>query len=466
MERECPGCRERDARIAALEARVAELEALVELLQAKLHDLTKPPTLPRSGPALPKGPAKQPTGKKPGAQPGHPPHLKTLVPPERVNEIVPFVPAVCAHCQTPLPQQAGPDDPPPLRHQVAELPRLAAHITEFQGHARTCPHCGKVTRATIPEAIRAHSVGPNLTGALSYFAGCHGVSKRGVEEIAETVFDAPVALGSVANLEQEVSAALAPAHEEAKKAVQEAEVKNVDETGWKENGKKRWLWAAATATVVVFLIHALRSVVALRKLLGHQEHGILCSDRWKAYDHWPTLRRQVCWAHLKRNWEKMLERGGSAKKIAKACLSVHERVFELWHLFRGGGCSRQQLGDDMAPLMLELLDILERGQRCRDRKTQRFCARLRGQFLAIWTFVVVEGVEPTNNHAERVLRRAVLWRRRSFGCHSSEGCRFVERILSVVQTLRLQKRSVLQFLQDSIAAHRLGQKGPKLVLVG
>ena len=466
MERECPGCREYLARIAALEARVAELEALVELLQAKLHDLTKPPTPPRPAPALPKGPAKQPTGKKPGGQPGHPPHLKTLVPPERVNEIVPFVPAVCAHCQTPLPQQAGPDDPPPLRHQVAELPKLAAHITEYQGHARTCPHCGQVTRAAIPESIRAHSVGPNLTGALSYFAGCHGVSKRGVEEIAEAVFDAPVALGSVANLEQEVSAALAPAHEEATKAVQEAEVKNLDETGWKENGKKRWLWVAATATVAVFLVHVFRNVVALRKLLGSKEHGILCSDRWKAYDHWPTFSRQVCWAHLKRNWEKMLERGGSAKKIAKACLSVHERVFELWHLFRGGGCSRQQLGNDMAPLTLELLDILERGQHCRDSKTQRFCARLRDQFPAIWTFVVVEGVEPTNNHAERVLRRAVLWRRRSFGCHSPEGCRFVERILSVVQTLRLQKRSVLPFLQDSIAAHRLGQKGPKLVLVG
>jgi transposase len=285
-----------------------------------------------------------------------------------------------------------------------------------------------------------------------------------VEEIAETVFDAPVALGSVAKLEQEVSAALQPAYQEAKKVVQEAEVKNVDETGWKENGKKRWLWMAATTTVVVFLIHTLRSVVALRKLLGEKLNSILCSDRWKAYDHWPTSKRQVCWAHLKRNWEKMLERGGSAARIAKACLSVHKRVFELWHLFRGGGRSRLQLGDDMAPLMLELLDILQHGKRCHDRKTQRFCVRLLNQFVAIWTFVVTEGVEPTNNHAERVLRRAVLWRRRSFGCHSPEGCRFVERILSVVQTLRLQKRSALQFLQDAIAAHRMGQKGPRLVL--
>jgi transposase len=456
---ECPGCRERDARIAALEAKVAELEA-------RFHDLTKPPLPPRPAPALPKGPAKKPTGKKPGGQPGHPPHLKQLAPPERVNETVPYIPTACAHCQTALPQEAGPNDPPPVRHQVAELPKLAAHITEYQGHARTCPCCGKVTQAAIPEEIRAHSVGPNLTGVLSYMAGCHGVSKRGVEEICEAVFDANVALGTVANLEQEVSDALAPAYQEAKETAQQASIKHLDETGWKEAGKKRWLWVAATATVVVFMIHTLRNVVALRKLLGDKWRGILCSDRWVVYDHWPVTRRQVCWAHLKRNWEKMLERGGTAKKIAKKCLSVQERVFEVWHLFRGGGLSRKELGNLMAPLTIELLEVLQSGRHCRDRKTKRFCARLENQFLALWTFVVVKGVEPTNNHAERVQRRAVLWRRRSFGCHSAQGCRFVERILTVVQTLRLQKRSVVQFLQDAIAAHRSGQKCPKLVLEG
>jgi len=451
MEPECPGCRERDARIAALETKVAELEA-------RLHDLTKPPVPPQPAPTLPKGPAKKPTGKKRGGQPGHPPHLKSLVPPERVNKFVAFIPEVCPQCETALPQEPGPNDPPPVRHQVAELPKEVANFTEYQGHSRTCPCCGFVAKAAIPEEIRAHSIGPNLTAVLSYLSGCHGASKRGVEETCEAVFDVSIALGTVANLEQEVSAALEPAYQEAKAAAQQAEVKHLDETGWKEAGKKRWLWVAATSTVVVFLIHTLRNVVALKKLLGDKLHGILCSDRWRAYDHWPTVRRQVCWAHLKRNWEKMLERGGGAKKIAKACLSVHQRVFELWHLFRGGGCSRLKLGNDMAPLTLELLDVLQSGKRCRDRKTRRFCARLLDKYLALWTFVVVEGVEPTNNHAERVQRRAVLWRRRSFGCQSAEGCRFVERILTVVQTLRLQKRSVVQFLQDTIAAHRSGQQ--------
>jgi transposase len=459
MQPQCPGCRERDERIAALEERVAELEG-------RLNDLLKPPAPPRSGSALPQGPAKKPTGKQPGGQPGHPPHLKVLLPPERVQRTITYLPRTCAHCQRPLPKEPGRNDPPPVRHQVAELPELAAEITEYQGHARTCPDCGQLTRATIPEEIRAHSVGPRLTAALSYFAGCHGVSKRGIEEISEALFQAPLALGTIANLEQEMSAALVPAHQAAVAAVRQAAVKYVDETGWKQAGRKRWLWAAVSSNVAVFLIDVYRNVTALRKLLGPTLSGILCSDRWRAYDHVEVLRRQVCWAHLKRNWEKMLERGGKAKILAELCLSVHQRVFALWHLFRGGGCSRVQLDDAIAPLMLELLEVLHAGLRCRDRKTKRFCERVLGVYPALWTFVVIEGVEPTNNHVERAQRRAVLWRRRSFGCHSAAGCRFVERILTVVQTLRLQKRSVLQFLQEAIAAHRSGIQGPTLVPEG
>jgi transposase len=345
------------------------------------------------------------------------------------------------------------------------LPELAARITEYQGHARTCACCGEVTQATIPDDLRAHSVGPRLTAVLSYLAGCHGASKRGVEEISEAVFDAPVSLGTVSNLEQEMSAALAPAHEEALDAVQQAPVKNVDETGWKQAGRKRWLWVAATTSVVVFLIHLLRNVTALKKLIGATLSGIVCSDRWRVYDRVELLRRQVCWAHLKRNWEKMVERGGKAQEIGEACLSIHRKVFELWHLFRGG-CSRADMDDKMVPLMLTLLEVLHHGRRCRDPKTKRSCARLLAVYPALWTFVAKEGVEPTNNHAERVQRRAVLWRRRSFGCHSAAGCRFVERILTVVQSLRLQQRSVLQFLYEAIVAHRSGQKGPRLVMEG
>jgi transposase len=204
---QCPGCRERDARIAALEAQVAEL-------RGQVNDLAKSLTPPRAAATLPKAPPKKPSGRKPGGQPGHPPHLKRILPSERINRIVTYLPDRCAHCDTPLSKEPGPEDPQPMLHQVAELPALAAEITEHQGHARTCLCCGWLTWAKIPDEVRAHSVGPRLTAVLSYFAGSHGVSKRGVEEISEAVFEAPIALGTVANLEQEISAALAPAHRE------------------------------------------------------------------------------------------------------------------------------------------------------------------------------------------------------------------------------------------------------------
>src|SRR5262245_16332403 len=361
----CPGCRERDARIAELEARVATLEAqlqeqarlLVDLTR-KLQDKDLPSAAARPPAPTTTPPAKKASGRKPGGQPGHPPHLKQLLPPERVTATVPLVPTRCARCRTPLPVERGPEDPEPTRFQVAELPDLKASVTEYQRHSRTCPCCGQVNRAPLPEDFPTHGIAPGLAALMAYLVGACGLSKRRVEEVVETVFEVPVALGTVAKLEQEMSAALEPAHQEALAAVQQAPVKHLDETGWKKAGRKRWLWVAATSTVVVFLIHRLRNAAVVLLLVGRTLQGILCSDRWRAYDGLPLLQRQICWAHLKRNWEKLRERGGAAQRIADACLTIKDKVFEQWHLFRGGGLSRSQLDDEMAPLALALLAVL------------------------------------------------------------------------------------------------------------
>jgi transposase len=460
----CPGCQRSQARIAELEGMVRDLTAQVKDLMAKLQG-NRPPSRPAA--KMPSAPAKKPTGRKPGGQPGHPPHLKRRLPPEFVSNTVAHIPKTCEHCQAALPQVAGATDPEPTWHQVVELPPVLVTVTEHQGHARTCLCCGQVTRAAIPAEVLAHCIGPRLTGVIGYLTGDQGMSKRGVEELVEHVFGVPLGLGTVSNLEQEMSAALAAAHTEATDAVRDALVKNVDETGWKENGKKRWLWLAATKLVAVFIVHPWRNVTALEALLGREFKGILCSDRWVVYNQWPDpSARQLCWAHLKRNWEKMVERGGAAKRIGDRFLAIHKRVFESWHLFRGGGCPRTELLDQIAPLIEKMDDVIAAGRRCRDAKTQRFCARLEKQTSGLWTFAEFEGVEPTNNHGERVLRRAVLWRRRSFGCHSGAGCRFAERILTVATTLRLQRRNVVKFLGESIAAYRIGRPTPKLLPPG
>jgi transposase len=450
---ECSRCRELEARLLELEARLRDLE-----------DRLKPPPPKRPLDPPPPAPAKTPTGKTRGAQPGHPPHLKKWLPRERVTKVVVHVPPCCAKCNLALPAEAGPLDPPPTIHQVAELPPLLAAITQHEGHSRTCP-CGHVTHAPVPADTRAHSIGPNLTAAIVYFAGSHGMSKRGIEETVETLFGVPIALGTIANLEQEAREALEPAYQQARQHVAQAEVKHADETGWKEAGKKRWLWTAATKNVVFFLIHPRRNLDALKLLLGKLA-GILVSDRWRVYDDWNEECRQICWAHIKRNWDKQIDRGGVAKKFGERWQAIQKQVFELWHLFRGGGCSRSELQTRMEPHVCALGDLLLEGMDRRDRVLARHCQRLLDRYPMLWLFTAVEGVEPTNNHAERVQRRAVLWRRKSFGCQSPAGCRFVERILTVVQTLRLQGRNTLDFLGQSIAAHRFGATQPTFCTTG
>jgi len=453
----CPNC-------VRLEKRVVELEARLAELQAKLgRDSSNSSKPPSSDPPWNKqASVRPPTGRKPGGQPGHGGHQRERLPAERVKTYVHFRPTTCAHCQAALPAHAGPHDPPPTWHQVAELPALAAEVTEYQGHARVCPHCGRIARAEIPATIRGHSFGPNLAAALAYLSGrCH-CSKRCVQEIAQTIFEVPVALGSVTQVEQEMSAALQAPQQQALEAVRGAPVKHVDETGWFQNGKLCWLWVAATLTVVVFQIQAKRGKEGLKALLG-QVVGIVCSDRWGAYASLPLPARQVCWAHLKRDFERLFELGPSTQKIGRAGRQAVKKVFALWRDFKDQRIDRAQLQARLGPVRSRLYTAFQRGAQGTDKTTKRFARRMLKVYDALWTFAAVEGVEPTNNHAERMVRPAVLWRKASFGNHSAEGCRFSERILTVVQTLRLQQRPVLDYLRRALVAHRAGTPAPVLL---
>jgi transposase len=309
----CPGCRERDARIAALERRVADLEAR---LGQNASNSSLPPSA--NPPAAPKPVTKEPTGRTPGGQPGHAPCQRVRLPAERVHEVVRYLPTHCRRCQAPLPAEPGPDDPEPTWHQVTELPEITARITEHQGHARHCPCCGTLTHAPIPAAIRAHTLGPRLAAVMAYLSGARHDSKRGVEKVVETVFGVPLTLGTVTAVEQEVSAALASAYAEAAQAVRQAPCKNADETGWKQAGKRCWLWTAVTTRVAYFLIHARRGAAGLTALLGEAIEGIVTSDRWSAYHRLEVYRRQLCWAHLVRDFQALVDRGGPAKALSRA----------------------------------------------------------------------------------------------------------------------------------------------------
>jgi transposase len=457
-KRTCPGCRK-------LQRRVAELEALVRDLQARLGQNASNSSLPPSAnpPGADKPVVKEATGRPPGAQPGHPPQPRVRLPADQVQEVIRYVPTSCRRCQHPLPAEPGPNDPEPTWHQVAELPPCTAYITEHQGHARHCPQCGTLTHTPIPAAVRAHSVGPRLAATMAYLSGTRHDSKRGVAEVLETVFQVPRALGTVSAVEAEAAAALADAHAEAAQAVQQAPCKNTDETGWKQAGKRCWLWTAVTNTVAYFLIQPSRGAAGSEALLGEPIAGVVISDRWSAYHQLELYRRQLCWAHLVRDFQALVERGGKVQALGEALLCFAEDVFHWWYRVRDGTLARSSLRTMIASQRPWLRDLLQSGAALPCAKTAAFCANLLELEPALWTFVRVEGVEPTNNAAERALRPAMLWRRRSFGCHSEAGCRFVERVLTVVQTLRLHKRRVIDYLADAITAHRQRLQAPKLL---
>jgi transposase len=467
-KRSCDGCLRRDASLAALQRRLAELEAEVRDLKARLGLNSSNSSLPPSAnaPSAPPPVSKTPTGRKPGGQPGHPGPVLLRLPRSRVAKVLPFVPTTCSACHAALPAEPSPADPEPTWHQVAELPPQVVEVTEYPGRARTCPDCGVVTHQPIPADLRAHRFGPRPAAVLSYLSGCHHVSRRGVEEVVETVFDLPASLGTIHALEQEMSRALAGAHAEVMEAVRQAPVKHVDETGWKQAGQRRWLWAAATATAAAFVVYAGRGLAGLTTLPGETIHGILCSDRRAVYDCAPTDRRQLCRAHLKRDFQAMVDRAGAGAAVGANLLAMTGVLFGWRHRVRDGTLPRGTLQQRVAWLRQDFRTELRAGVVSACAKTAGTCRELLEVEEALWTFVRVEGVEPTNNHAERCLRPAVLWRKNSFGCRSESGCRFVERLLTVVQTPRLQRMPARTYMHEAIAAHRSSLPAPKLLPAG
>ncbi len=453
----CPRCVE-------LLERIEQLEQQIRDLNARLGQNASNSSLPPSAnpPSAPKPVVKKRTGRRTGGQPGHLGRTRVRLPASRVAHVIPLIPSHCERCQAPLAAHAGPGDPPSSWHQLAELPRLAAVVTEFQGHARTCSGCGHVTRERIPATIRAHSFGPRLAAALAYLSGCQHLSQRGLEEVVEALFDVPISVGSINALQEQLSDALTGPHQEIARVVQAADVKHIDETGWKQAGVPCWLWTVVSAGAVYFLVQARRGAAALRTALGGLLGGVICSDRWSAYQAVPLERRQICWAHLKRDFQAMAERDGEAGQVGEGLLFHTDVLFGLWYKVRDGTRRRRWLRRQLDWLRPEVQALLERGTRCGCAATAGTCVKILEVEAALWTFAGVDGLEPTNNAAERALRPAVLRRKRSFGNHSAAGCRYVSRLLSVVQTLRAQGRPILDYLQTALEAQRHGLPTPSL----
>ncbi len=459
-----------DARIAELTAtlekalkRIDELTAEVAELKRQLkQDSSNSDKPPSSDP--PHRPARKKPGggkRKPGGQPGHQGASRALLPPEQVDETRDHRPRNCDECGAKLTGA----DPSPLRHQVTEVPPVRPTVTEHRLHSLRCG-CGATTQAGLPPGVPSGAFGARLTALVGLMTGAYRVSKRNTQQLLADCFGVRISLGSIKALEDNLSDALAGSVEEAGDYVRsEATSVHMDETGWRVRGKKAWLWTAVTSLVAVFAIRFSRGSVVAKEILGLDYDGHLVSDRWSGYVWYSAERRQVCWSHLKRDFEKLVEAGGELGSLGEALQERRRQLFKWWHRVRDGTLTRTGLQRKVKPLRAEVVDLLRQAAVCTEQspKLAGMAKEISKLEACMWAFVDHPGVEPTNNAAERALRHAVIWRKTSFGTQSARGTAFVERMLTVVTSLRLQGRDVLDFLAESAAA-ALTAAGPPSLL--
>jgi transposase len=458
--------------IIVLAQQVVALAAEVRDLKARLGknstNSSRPPSsdLPsvRRRPVTPAAPS----GRRAGGQPGHTGHFRALVPPERVDTVVDHWPACCIGCAAPLvvaTSAAQVDNADYVPHQVTELPPLRAVVTEHRLHRLACPVCGATTRAMLPADVPAGAFGPRMQATVATLSGRFRLSRREVGELCETVLEAPLSVGSVATLCQATSVALAAPVAAAVATLPDAAVVNADETPWKEGKARPWLWVAVTALVTVFRIATSRSSQVIKDLLGEDYGGTLGTDRYAGYAWLDVAFRQVCWAHLTRDFQALVDRGGPAAPLGTKALALVHDLFTAWHQFRTGILDRARLQAAVGRIDDALATLLHAGQGNPDPQAAGLCRALLRLWPALWTFAEVAGVEPTNNAAERALRPAVLWRKGSFGTRSDAGARFVERLLTVSATCKQHGRSVFTYLTDVCAAAQRGEPVPSLLPV-
>ena len=455
--------------ICALEVRVTALEAIVQRLEATVQDLTerlqqdsrtssRPPS---SDPpqATVKRPRRERTGRRPGGQPGHQGHTRGWVPIEEVGVVVPVKPECCRRCQ----ERLQGEEAQPQRHQVWEIPPVKPVVTEYQLHQLVCPACGEATRAELPPGVPRGEFGPRVQAITALCTGAYHLSKRTTQSVLEDLFGVSLGLRTVANLEQATVQAVAEPVAEARAYVQAQPAAYLDETGWHEGQQRAWLWTAVTTWVTVFVVRRSRGGKVAQELLGERFWGWLVTDRWSAYSWDPSWRRQLCWAHLLRDIEAMIARGGRSQEIGEALRAQARQMFHWWHRVRDGTLAHTTFASYMWPIRREVERLLDAGQRCGVPKTEGTCREILKLRQALWTFVRHEEVEPTNNAAERAIRPGVLWRKGSFGTQSPQGSCFVEAMMTVVATLKQQHRNVLTYVTAACEAALCGEPAPSLL---
>jgi transposase len=446
-----------DAQLSKLAERVGELE---QRLKRDSRNSSLPPS--QDPPWAAKRGRSRGTGRGRGGQPGHAGHGRSLFPIERVSEVVDHWPQRCS-CGHVFGEDEQEPCGAPARHQVAELPPLAIEISEHRLQRVCCPGCGCTVRAELPVGVPRGCFGPKLEAAIAALTVRNRLSRRQLVELLDELFGCPVATGTIDAILNRTGETLEPVYQSLLEQTRAAGALNIDETGWYLAGELRTLWGAFSKRTAVLRIAPSRGKEHLHALLGDEFAGIVGSDRFVAYNSLDPARRQVCWSHLRRDFTFHADLGlGPQEAFGLDGLELTWYVFQAWKQFQEDG-DRAALQERVEAIKGEMRRLLERGSK---GKRHRFTHGLANNLLklgpALWTFATVPDVEPTNNAAERGLRAAVIYRKLSFGSQSEGGERTIERLLSVDQTCRLQRRSLYAYLSDTLTAKARGDPIPAL----
>jgi transposase len=457
---------DKDKALADKEKQIADLERQLAARKKNSTNSSKPPSSDGlAGDQRPRKKRKK-SRRKPGGQTGHDGSHRPLVEPERVDEVIAILPAECRHCGHGLPQQS--EEIQTIgdvhRHQVMELPPIQAHITEYQCPKVLCRECGKGTRAPLPSEYQ-HQSGPQLTALMAYLTVVCRMPRRVVEAFLGDALHISMSLGSTQKAWEQVSAAVRTPYQELQQQLKNEPVLNSDETSWRNDGEKRWIWALVAPCFVFYTVAANRSSEVLIHLLGAVFRGVLCSDRAAAYLKYHKGKAQFCWAHLKRNLLGILDfaKTTEADRFCRDALALHARLFRLWHRFRGDHARRPELIRKSIPLQKKFFALADRHVNSDDAEVRNMARALFFHCDRLFTFLEEPGVEPTNNSAARALRIAVQWRKVSFGNRSANGELATARLLTATQTCKIQQRSALDYLTQAVRCHRRGLPAPSLL---
>jgi hypothetical protein len=438
-----------------------QISELTQQLNADSQNSSRPPS---SDPPFKRPPkkAKEKSAKPKGGQVGHTRHLRELLPVEQVDEIIEIYPHECANCHSPL--RSSDQIGEMVRHQVWELPQVKASVREYQFYTRQCSQCLHTTKSEKPwpQEVPAGQFGPCLVATLGVLHGHYQLSMRQTQELAFDLWQLPLSLGAVADSCQKASTTLQASYQLIETTVKAHPTNHVDETGWKREGKLRWLWVATNPAASLFKVTSSRCGQSLKELIGENYPGIIHSDRHKPYLKLEESRHQLCWAHLIRNLRGLSQRAGPAEKWAEECLVQSQKLFEAWHRFKGEEINRAKLEEEVEPIRAAFKGQLKTGTTLGDGQVRAFSREVLKLEERLYIFVKEPGVEPTNNAAEQALRCGVIWRKKCFGSQSDWGEQFVERVLSVRATAQKQGLNFLTYLTNCLEAQWFKTPAPAL----